>query len=346
MRYTELPVAAATAYAQLQSAALAVELARDVSHLLGSFSTKRIKGRSHWYFSFREPDQRVRQIYVGPDSEAVRTLVAHARAAAPLERLKPLAKSALVLGCTPTQRKHLSVVLRINEFGFFRAGGVLVGTHAFLSYANLLGLRWNDSDQTADVDFAHAGRNISIALPANVSARPHSALTTMEEGFLPLVQYRGTAGASYRHPREPEFQIDFLTPQTEGSSAPVSVENLNVALQPLRFMEFALEDVQQATLFDPTGRCVVVSLPAPARYAVHKLLIIGERSGPMRVKVSKDLAQAASLLEYFASADPETLRSAWSDALGRGPGWRRLALEGRRALERKDRALAAELPAP
>lgn len=343
IRFTELSVAAATAYAQLQSATLAVELARDVSHLQGSFSTKLIKGSAHWYFSFREPDQRVRQIYVGPDREEVRALVAHARAAAPLEPLKPLAKSALALGCTPTQRKHLSVILRINEFGFFRAGGVLVGTHAFLTYANLLGLRWRDSDQTADVDFAHAGRNISIALPATVSARPHSALTTMEEGFLPLVQYRGAAGASYRHPREPEFQIDFLTPQTGDSPAPLTVDNLDVALQPLRFMEFSLEDVQQATLFDPTGRCVVASLPSPARYAVHKLLIIGERSGQFRVKVSKDLAQAASLMEYFVSADPDAVRGAWADAMARGPGWRKRALEGRKALASKDRALADAL---
>ena len=78
-RYVELPVSAATAYARLQSAALAVELSRDVSHLHGSFSTKLVKGTRQWYLSFREPDQRLRQIYVGPDNEQVRTIVAKAR---------------------------------------------------------------------------------------------------------------------------------------------------------------------------------------------------------------------------------------------------------------------------
>ena len=77
-RFDELPVSAATAYAQLQSAALGVEPARDVSHLHGSFSTKQVKGTKQWYFSFREPDQRVRQIYVGPDNEQVRALAASA----------------------------------------------------------------------------------------------------------------------------------------------------------------------------------------------------------------------------------------------------------------------------
>ena len=338
-RFATLPVSAATAYAQLQTAALGLELARDVSHLHGSFGTKQVKGTTQWYFSYREADQRVRQIYVGPDNEQVRALVDKALAPAPTERLRPLARSALALGCTPIQRKHLSVILRINEFGFFRAGGVLVGTHAFLAYANQLGLHWNEPDQTADVDFAHAGRNLSIALPATVEARPHSALISMQEGFLPLVQFRGRAGASYRHPAEPEFQVDFLTPRVADNDDPVSIENLDVALQPLHFMEFSLENVQQSTLFDPTGRCVVVSLPAPERYAVHKLLVIGERAGRFRSKASKDLAQAASLLEYFADADPVAVRESWTDVLARGPGWRKRAAEGKKALA----AMAPEL---
>jgi hypothetical protein len=274
----------------------------------------------------------------------VRTLVDKAREPAPSERLRPLARSALALGCSTTQRKHLSVILRISEFGFFRAGGVLVGTHAFLSYANQLGLRWKASDQTADVDFAHAGHNLSIALPATVEARPHTASTTMEEGFLPLVQYRGSAGSSCRHPNEPEFQVDFLTPRVADNDEPVKIENIDVPMQPLRFMEFSLEDVQQATLFDPTGRSVVVSLPAPERYAVHKLLVIGERSGRFKAKVSKDLAQAASLLEYFAAADIDAVRNAWADALARGPGWRKRALEGKKALAASAPELAMLLP--
>lgn len=342
--YNELPVAAATAYAQLHTATQATELARDASHLQGSFSTKAVKGTRQWYFSFREPDQRVRQIYVGPDNEATRALVQSARIAEPQQQLRPLAKAALALGNTPTQRKHLSVILRLNEFSFFRAGGVLIGTHAFLSYANVLGLHWNDASQTSDVDFARAGRNISIALPTDIRAEPHSALTTMAAGFLPLVQYRGTAGASYRHPQEPDFQVDFLTPRTSDSEDLVTIPQLDVALQPLRFMEFSLEDVQQATLFDPTGRCVMVTLPAPQRYAVHKLLIIGERTGPMRAKTSKDLLQSATLIEYFLDNDPDALGFAWEDALKRGPGWRKRALEGKKALSALAPALANGLP--
>ena len=269
-------------------------------------------------------------------------LIDKAAAKTPLARLAPLARSAHALGCAATQRKHLSVILRLSEYGFFRAGGVMVGTHAFLAYANQLGLRWVEPDQTADVDFAHARRNLSIALPASVRAEPHSALTTMAEGFLPLVQYKGTAGASYRHRDEPEFQVDFLTPRVADDDEPFHIDNLDVALQPLRFMEFSLEDVQQATLFDPAGRSVVVSLPAPERYAVHKLLVVGERTGRFKAKASKDLAQAAALLEYFLAIDADSIRSAWVDALARGPGWRKRAREGKKALKASAPELAKE----
>lgn len=85
-------------------------------------------------------------------------------------------------------------------------------------------------------------------------------------------------------------------------------------------MEFSQQDAQQTTLLDPTGRCVVVPLPAPQRYAAHKLLIIGERSGTFRAKVSKDLAQAAALMSYFVANDPDALKDTWANALERGLG--------------------------
>jgi hypothetical protein len=90
---------------------------------------------------------------------------------------------------------------------------------------------------------------------------------------------------------------------------PIVVENLDVALQPLRFMEFSLEQVQQATLLEATGCGVMVTLPAPERYAVHKLLIIGERTGAFKAKVSKDLAQATALIAYCAERDTEGLQT-------------------------------------
>ena len=74
------------------------------------------------------------------------------------------------------------------------------------------------------------------------------------------------------------------------------------------------------------------SIPAPERYAAHKLLIFGERPEAQRTKANKDLAQAASLIKYLTDNDPESLAEAWSDLISRGPGWRRRAEQGLSAM--------------
>jgi hypothetical protein len=335
MRAVELSLAAQTAYAELLHATQARELLRSVSQLNGSFASKRVKGRIYWYFAYRDLAGALRQLYVGPDGPRVRRLMERFRDEAPAP-LAPLARAATALGCAAAAPRHFRIVRRLAEYGFFRSGGVLVGTHAFLCMGNGLGLRFAEGATTLDVDLAHAGRNISVALPASIRVDVHKALESLEMGFLPIAELHGAAGATYLNPKDPELRVDFLTPLARGArsggSAPaVRVPNLNVALQPLPFMEFLLQDTIQAALFCDEG-AVAVNVPAPARFAVHKLLVQGERKGAMRVKARKDVHQAAALVEHLAAQRSEELVEAWADALSRGPGWRKRALQGRAAL--------------
>lgn len=66
-------------------------------------------------------------------------------------------------------------------------------------------------------------------------------------------------------------------------------------------------------------------------------------TGAFKAKVSKDLAQAAALMSYFAANDPDALQEAWADALSRGPGRRKRALEGAKALGKVAQELARTL---
>lgn len=43
----------------------------------------------------------------------------------------------------------------------------LVGTYAFLVFDEILSTRWGDASCTGDVDFAHAGKSLSIVSPGN-----------------------------------------------------------------------------------------------------------------------------------------------------------------------------------
>ena len=155
---------------------------------------------------------------------------------------------------------------------------------------------------------------------------------------MPIGELQGAAGTTYLNPADPELRVDFLTPMTRASAKAVRIPNLNVAFQPLKFMEFSLEDVAQAALLAEEG-AVVVNVPAPARFAVHKLIVNAERSGSFRTKANKDLLQAAALAEYLATNRPDELSDAWRDACARGAGWKKRARQGRDALRKLEPAV-------
>lgn len=331
--YKELNSTAQAAYAQLMDAALTTEHMRTVADLSGSFSSKTIKGHKYWYFQYTEPSGKLRQIYVGPDNDAVKSLIELKDRPGAVQNLVPLAASAVALGCAAVLPKHLRVIARLSEYGFFRAGGVLVGTHAFLAYGNMLGVQWGDTSRTQDIDFAHAGKNIALALPSNLEVDTHSAIESLQMGLLPISGLKGRAGATYLAPRDPSFRLDFLTTLHRGGENKYEHPQLHVTLQPLKFMEYSLVQIQQAVLFNKEG-AVVVNVPHPARYALHKLIVYGEREGTFASKASKDLVQAASLLKYFKESRTWEIKAAYEDLMNRGKGWVSRFVRGEKAIEK------------
>lgn len=319
-RFQSLSLTAQTAYAQLLDSVQALDLARSVADLNGSFASKNVKGRRYWYFQFTEISGRLRQLYVGPDSTQLRELIARQARDGNADALEPLARSAMALGCMPVLAGHFRVIRRLSEYGFFHAGGVLVGTHTFLAFGNMLGARWGDASRTQDVDFAHAGKQLAIALPADIEIDTPAAIESLKMGFLPLGSSDGKPGGTWLSPRDPDFQLDFVTPLHRGGTEPYRHPQLGMILQPLKFMEYLLEDLQQAALFCADG-AVLVNVPHPARYALHKLIVAGERPAMRAAKSNKDLLQCAALLAVYRQGSVEQVVAAWHDLLARGPGW-------------------------
>ena len=335
-RYAELSLSAQTAYAELAERTRAVEMSGALAGLSGSFHKKTVrKGSDYWYFLYREPGvEQPRLIYVGPDTDEVRDFVGNFKSASGTSPLAPMARAAIALGCAPLAAKHFRIVKRLAEYGLFRAGGILIGTHAFIALGNLLGVRWLHGTATLDVDFAHAGRNVSVALPADLKIVVHGALESLKLGLLPISELSGNLGAQYRSRDDAELRVDFVTSMTR-SGAPVRMPNLNVALEPLKFMEFSLEGTTQGCAFANAGACTV-NLPAPERFAIHKLIVYGERPVRERTKATKDLLQAAAIIEWcLENGRADELKAAWEDAVGRGRGWKGRASGGRAALLRQ-----------
>ncbi|MDN3720371.1 GSU2403 family nucleotidyltransferase fold protein [Roseibium salinum] len=68
---------------------------------------------------------------------------------------------------------------------------------------------------------------------------------------------------------------------------------------------------------------VLVQIPRPERYAVHKLIVADRRQGgPDALKAHKDRAQAAFLIEALAETRPDDIAEAYQLAIETGPAWR------------------------
>lgn len=334
---TPLSLAAQTAFAQVAEIAVADEPMRSVADLPGSFVAKTVKGHKYWYYQYSEPSGSRRQLFVGPDNEAVRAVMEKAaQPRAGNENLSGFVRAAVAHGCTEILPRHFKVLRRLGEYGFFRAGGILIGTHAFIAYGNLLGVRWDSADvaRTQDIDFAHAGKNISLALAADMAVDVQGAIESLQMGFLPITTMAGKTGGAYLIPNEKDFRLDFLTTVGRDGEVPYRHPALGVTLQPLRFMEYSLENVQQTPLLSGAS-AVLVNIPHPARYALHKLIVTGIREGAFIAKSRKDLQQSGLLLRALRESRPWEVEEAWADLLARGTGWETRARRGLAQLERQ-----------
>lgn len=69
----------------------------------------------------------------------------------------------------------------------------------------------------------------------------------------------------------------------------------------MRFLDYLLNDVQQAAIIEGSG--LLISIPHPARYAIHKLVVAERRPASDTTKKRKDIRQAELLLSVLLDDD-------------------------------------------
>lgn len=337
--YRELPLAAQTAFAELFELVQVAETSRSPASLTGKIAWKTIKGRRYAYWSFKEIDGRKREYYLGPEGPAITAIeAARGRGAPGAESVARQAAVAIAQGCLATPPKHFRIVKRFADYQFFRAGGLLVGTQAFLALGNQLGVAWGSGVRTLDLDFAHHGPagDISVALPGDMHVDTHAALESLEMGFLPALGGAKGFASQYVSERDFDLRIEFLT-VARRAGREVLAHDLGVELSPLKFLDYLIESPGQTVLLDRAGACLV-NLPDPARYGLHKLIVAAER-GPRHRKYDKDILQALALIEWHLERSPQALSDAWRDLERRGAGWTRRARQSLRAAPEAQREL-------
>ncbi len=286
-----------------------------------SFVTKKIRGGTHWYLQFTVGSRKT-QHYVGPDTVETRELIAREKKlwqeAKPDIRQRENLVAMLASGGAYTMSGVEARLFEVLErVGVFAVGGVLVGSHAFALYGNMLGVRWeSQTTRTHDVDIAGDYRVLIGVRDREV--RLKQALLESELGFIEVPALDRKSPSTTFRIRGKQLSVDILTPMLgRTSSKAVHLGVLDAYAEPVRFLDFVLDDLQPAVILAKAG--ILINVPAPARYALHKLVISQRRPAAMQTKTKKDIDQADQLLTILFRDRPGDLRLAWTAAM-RQPG--------------------------
>ena len=336
---SEIPMVLQTAYAELMDRAGSAAF-EDAFPDDGVFVAKTVRGRRYWYFQLPVGSGR-QQRYVGPETPELMERVAHHREARGDHNDRSALVSMLVRSAyLPRPLPRIgNIVAALAKAGVFRLRGVLVGTVAYHTYPAMLGTRLPIASlQTGDIDIAQFS-DVSIAVEDSTPVML-DVLREVDPSFRPIssvaddrrvTTYEATSG----------IRVDFLTPNRGPEKrSPEALPALGTDAQPLRFLDFLIRDPEPAVLLHGTG--IYVLVPAPQRYAVHKL-IVARRRPAGNVKRGKDIQQAEALFDVLISKRPHELRAAWREAWARGKTWRQLLGEalGLVSTEARDRILKA-----
>lgn len=113
------------------------------------------------------------------------------------------------------------------------------------------------------------------------------------------------------------------------SEEPVLLPGMQCSALPMPFLDYLLDEPVEAVSLYNSG--VLVRVPDPARFAVHKLILHQIRKE--RAKAIKDLVQARALVGAMRANDPGRLEAAITKASRRGPKWKRLVEKGLRLVQ-------------
>jgi len=280
--------------------------------------------RAYWVLK-RRSGSRSADDYLGPDTPEMAARVAAIRDAnEALKRWK--ADCASIVSMLRHARSLAPdsitgrILARLAEADFFRRGGVVGGTHAFRCYPLMLGRRPpGDSSFTDDVD---------LFAPANLRLMKddgHSLIDTLSDSGLKVEMIPNSLDpAPLRWLVNDKMVLDVLSPLTRGGDRVRLHDGLQVRVQALPYLEYALEQPVEAVALYREG--ALIRIPSPERFALHKLLVSSLRPSREAGKASKDRAQAAWLIDALADERPFETAEAWADLVRRGRKWERRAL--------------------
>jgi hypothetical protein len=144
--------------------------------------------------------------------------------------------------------------------------------------------------------------------------------TLLAMGFLPVPPLNPKDPSTSFKVRGKSLRVDLLTPQRRRKeTGPTVLSRFKAAAQPLPYLDYLIEGFERGAVINGGG--ILVHVPSPARFGIHKLIVAGERGAVVHTKIEKDLLQAAQVLSVLVDERPGDVRIAWDEINRRGTGW-------------------------
>ena len=302
-----------------------------------SISTKTVSGKKYLYAVEKDGRARIQRSLGPADDPATKEMAQRVRNAETLAKAMRSTVSALKTARIPAPTLVLGRVLEvIANASLFERGVTLVGTAAYQTYAPVLGVYLPSSAlKTNDVD---------LSLAEFVESKPdldlEAILKRADKTFAPNWKSKDQLPSIFRSANG--FTVNLLTRYGRGRTTPVQIPSLKCAAEALSFQEYLAEETIDAVAL--YGKGVLVRVPAPERYAVHKLIIAQLRKKSQSAKRRKDLMQARELIDVFLETDESLLQDTLDDARERGRTWKTAINASLREIGREARQGRLPLP--
>ncbi len=346
------PIAIETAYQDLIDKAWNADF-RNIAATGGSPVLQESGGGKYWYWQANTGFDIARPapIYLGRDNEITRARVEAMRGESEaLRERRDLVRSLRGARIPAPDRLTGKILMALSEAGVFRLRGVVVGSVAFQSYGPLLGVRLSASlSRTDDLDLAQF-HSIAVLTEDSINVPLYELLQRVDPDFTAIpdpIDGRRTLRYALRRGGQEVYSVDVLCPLRGPERDRVTyLRALKSHAQIIRFLDFLLYQERPAVALFGSG--VPINVPAPERYALHKLLVGQMRHTITRsqIKARKDFDQARALVDALIEVAPDDLGDAWQDLIGRGPSWRQKAAAGLRHLTDDGKKFLLEVADP
>lgn len=178
------------------------------------------------------------------------------------------------------QYKLCVEVLRRLEKAEVLKNLILVGSWCIPFYQEYFKtVKYSSSMRSRDIDFM---------VPGSIKVKAKVDLVELLKDLGFVVGFQGREG--YIRLEQPDLAIEFLVPERgRGSSKPFPLKDLSINAQPLRYLSLLTQRIINTEV-----EGVKISLPHPAVFAFHKLIVAQIRKN--KDKEAKDKEQAVRIL--------------------------------------------------